>query len=45
MATGVAKFNCCQPLADSPVNEPVANNCPLLVHRLPVCVPVFAAAL
>src|SRR3954447_18616627 len=45
MATGAAKFTCCQPLAVSEVNVAVANSWPLGDHKLPVCVPVLAALL
>jgi hypothetical protein len=44
-ATGLANCNVCQPLAVSPVNVPVANWAPDTDHNVPVCVPVFAAAL
>ena len=45
MATGVAKVTCCQPELVSPVKVAVASSVPVLVHRLPMCVPVLAAAL
>ena len=43
--TGVEKVICCQPEAVSPLKVPVASSVPLVVHRLPMCVPVFAVAL
>ena len=45
MATGVAKFTCCQPEALSPENVAEARFVPVLDQRLPTCVPVFEAAL
>jgi hypothetical protein len=45
IGTGVEKFTCCQPDADSPENVAWASSCPLAVHRLPMCVPVLAATL
>jgi hypothetical protein len=45
IATGVAKFACCQPEAVSPVNVTVPRFPPVLDHRLPTCVPVLAALL
>ena len=44
-ATGVPKFTCCQPEAVSLVNVAVASSVPLIVHRLPMCVPMLAGAL
>ena len=45
IGTGVEKFTCCHPVAVSPVKVPVASNVPVLVQRLPTCVPVLALAL
>jgi len=45
MATGVEKFTCCQPEALSPVNVAVASRAPVLLQRLPTCVPVLPALL
>ena len=45
LGTGVAKFTCCHPDPVSPVKVALANFVPVLVHRLPTCVPVLAAAL
>ena len=45
IATGVLRLASCQPLAVSPVNAIVASSCPVVVHRWPVCVPVFVAPL
>jgi hypothetical protein len=45
MLTGDANVACCQPLADSLVNVAWARRVPVVVQRLPVCVPVFAADL
>ena len=45
MSTGVVNVICCQPDALSPENVPVASSVPLVVHRLPTCVPVLAADL
>ena len=42
MLTGLAKLTCCQPLAVSFVKVAVASRVPELVHRFPMCVPVFA---
>ena len=44
-ATGVENVTVCQPLAVSLVNVAVARAWPLLLHRVPVCVPVFCAPL
>ena len=43
--TGSAKVTDCQPLASSLVKVAWASRVPFVVHRLPVWVPVFAAAL
>ena len=43
--TGEAKRTVCQPDALSFVNVAVASWAPAALHRLPTCVPVFAAAL
>ena len=43
--TGVEKFTCCHPVAVSSVKVACASNWPLLVHRLPTCVPVFSGPL
>jgi hypothetical protein len=43
--TGLAKLTACQPEADSFANVAWASRVPLALHRLPVCVPVLAAAL
>lgn len=43
--TGVEKFSCCQPDAVSLVKVPVASRWPVLLHRLPVWVPVLAGDL
>ena len=45
MFTGVANVSVCQPEVDSPVKVPVASCCPLLLQRVPTCVPVLAAFL
>ena len=45
MATGVAKLACCQPEAVSLVKVTCARNVPVLLHRLPTCVPVFVGPL
>ena len=45
IATGDANDTCCQPVADSPVNVADASNVPDVLHRWPVCVPVFPAPL
>ena len=45
IATGVEKLTVCQPEAVSFVNVAEASSVPLAVHRLPMWVPVFAAAL
>ena len=45
METGMAKLACCQPEAVSPVNVTVPSRVPVLLQRLPMWVPVFAAAL
>jgi hypothetical protein len=44
-STGVAKVTVCQPEAVSPVKVACASRVPSAVQRLPVCVPVFVAAL
>ena len=43
--TGDVNVIVCQPLAVSPVNVPVASRWPVLVHRLPVWVPVLLVPL
>ena len=43
--TGLEKVTDCQPEADSPVNVACASRVPVAVHRLPMWVPVLAAAL
>jgi len=45
METGVAKFTCCQPEAVSLPNVAVASKVPVLLQRLPVCVPVLVLLL
>jgi hypothetical protein len=45
IATGVAKFICCQPDAVSPVKVTVPRFTPPIDHRLPTWVPVLAALL
>ena len=45
IVTGVAKVTCCQPEAVSLVNVAWASSVPVAVHRLPMWVPVLAAAL
>jgi hypothetical protein len=45
MFAGVVKLSCCQPVLDSLENVPVASSVPLVDHRLPMWVPVFAVAL
>jgi hypothetical protein len=45
IATGVVKFTCCQPDAVSPLNVAVASWVPVLLHRVPVCVPVLVEPL
>jgi hypothetical protein len=40
IATGLARFTCCQPEAVSFTNAAWASSVPLLVHRLATCVPV-----
>ena len=45
IVTGVAKVTCCQPEAVSLVNVACARRVPVDDHRLPMCVPVLAAAL
>ena len=45
IVTGVAKVTVCQPEAVSLVNVAWASRVPAAVHRLPMCVPVLAAAL
>jgi hypothetical protein len=44
-ATGEANVNVCHPVADSPLNVPVANNVPDALHKLPACEPVLPAIL
>ena len=44
-ATGLENVTVCQPEAVSLVNVACARRVPVDVHRLPMCVPVFAAAL
>ena len=39
--TGSSKSTCCQPDGVSPAKVAVANRVPVLVHRLPMCVPVL----
>src|SRR5438105_680390 len=41
MGTGVEKLTCCHPTADSAVNVAVARRVPVLVQRLPMCVPTL----
>jgi hypothetical protein len=43
--TGVANCTVCQPPAVSSVKVALARRSPAGDHRLPVCVPVFAADL
>ena len=45
MATGFAKLTCCQPEAVSLVKVAEASSVPVLLQRLPTCVPVLAALL
>ena len=45
IATGLENVTLCQPDADSAVNVACARRVPLALHRLPMCVPVFVAAL
>jgi hypothetical protein len=45
MATGEEKLTCCHPEADSPLKVDVASSDPELLHRFPICVPVFVDAL
>ena len=45
IATGVAKFTCCQPEAVSLEKVAVANCWPVLLHSLPTWVPVLALPL
>ena len=45
IGTGCANITCCQPDALSPVNVALASSVPVLVHRLPTCVPVLLDAL
>ena len=45
MSTGVENVICCHPEAVSPLNVPRASSVPLVDHRLPMWVPVFAVAL
>jgi hypothetical protein len=42
IATGAEKSSSCHPLADSPVNVPLASNWPVDDHRLPICAPVLS---
>ena len=44
-ATGVLKFACCHPEADSPEKVTVASRVPVELQRLPVWVPVLPATL
>ena len=44
-ATGLENVACCQPDADSFENVACAMRVPPVVHRLPMWVPAFAAAL
>jgi hypothetical protein len=43
--TGFENVAVCQPDADSLVNVTCARRVPSALHRLPMCVPVLAAAL
>jgi hypothetical protein len=43
--TGLEKITVCHPDAVSPVNVADARSCPAADHKLPICAPVFAAAL
>jgi hypothetical protein len=45
MATGGEKLTCCQPDPVSLEKVAVASRVPVLDHKLPMCVPVFAALL
>jgi len=45
MATGVAKFACCQPESDSLVKVTEASRVPVLVQRYPRCLPLFVEPL
>jgi hypothetical protein len=45
MGTGEAKEADCHPLLVSPENVTAARRAPLLLHRLPVCVPVLPVPL
>ena len=45
IATGVAKFSCCHPDADSLLNVPVASAAPALDQSVPTCVPVLVVVL
>ena len=45
IVTGVAKVTCCQPEAVSLVKVAWASRVPVEDHRLPMWVPVLAAAL
>ena len=45
IATGLAKVTCCQPVAVSLVKVAWASSVPVLVHRLPTCVPVLVEPL
>jgi hypothetical protein len=45
IVTGVAKVTCCQPDAVSLANVACASRVPVDDHRLPIWVPVLAAAL
>src|ERR1700730_10321223 len=43
MATGTLNINSCHPAPASPwLNVAVASSVPVLLHRLPLCVPVLA---
>jgi hypothetical protein len=39
--TGVEKFTCCQPDDVSFVNVALPSSVPDVLHRFPMCVPVF----
>ena len=45
IATGFEKLTCCHPEALSPVKLADASSVPPVLHRLPMCVPVFVLAL
>ena len=44
-AIGDANVACCHPDAVSPLNVTVPNLVPVLVHKLPTCVPLFVELL